>query len=1434
MSEYYDPFLAGIVRIHDAQDHIIGTGFIFRLVPDLAMIATCTHVVQEALAGTLLEEGKTICLSFDVDPTHNLYKATVYKYLPVHEEDVAILKADGVLPNKIRSLPLARAALSGNRQISAFGYPVVTGFIGSWAHSEFCRVGTLQTSTSKRWLQLESRIITGGFSGAPVWDDSRCKTIGMVSKIGQPDDYGKMADLVYALPVEILQEMTPELSVILPSPFHPSEPCTEGEMESFLGDVESMDLLAKHLNHNSRFLAILGSAGCGKTSLVQVDLIPKLRNGVIGGQENWSIIKTALSAHPFRDLENAGLEGATLDLAASIHMWCQKEQSRPLILILDQFENMLLYAPKAIQTDMLTQLCQIARANIATVIIILRDDLYHLLSIYIPFLRLVEENLVNVVAPSNRESLMRMTQNRAKIYGVSFEPSFLSEITDHVLQIYAHSQAQQTSLLPTYEYVLSQLWQDKQDAASISPSATGSSLLQVDDWAERVFLVLDEQEQVIARHIFLQLVQLENRVEGIPDVRRFVVINKLCQSSLEQDLVYRFVDQGLLTIHRDSYTHEEIVSLSQSALLHKWLRLNAWLEEKSHFEQWYPTFAQNLTVPSSLSPFDVQEAELWLGRYPEGFDQGVKDSLQQNQQRFLREKELWATEQKIEQQRRIIQARQLASQVEALYNHSQGHMEEAANLALEALHLFHCQETDQCVRSCLDRIPKPLTSYRIESSLAAVELNMPNGIAAFAQADGVILLLHLSTGQWTHIDCQASITRIILSSMCSYLLVMQENGLIRIYNPFTSQEIVSLEEPPTQIMTMSPDERLFALAHKQESYSELVLYNTGTWEQFDRFSYEPMISALAFSPDGHYLAVGYSDAFVRVRDIAPFPHPLSIGIKEPLFSHEGGEAICQIEFSPGGNFLAMAGKEGYLSLWNLGTSICLFDYQPDSLLHAMVFSRNGSYFATAGEDGTVALFQLPDGQPIAHLSHEMAVQDLMFSLNEELLAAASRDGAVYIWDTITHQPTTILAQKENIQRVHFSMEEYDLFTVNQRGTITHWSTITSGYWATFPYQGSLHSLFFTKINDKNTLIAVSQEGQMSFWQDREHFSWPSKPTVSSPRHGVVLAVNPSGYCISRERNHSGSIFWNIWSKASSVSVSCESDIMAAALSPSGCYAALTERHQISIWDTHTGQCCGVVLVTTSITHLSFSKDENYVVFVENACFAYMWPWQQKHPKQRLSPERFTPINAIASNSDTYFIVTADEKGLIRMWKWDEALSPCVVKHLYDIPHTGAVSKVVFQANGQFFATAGADHTARLYEAATGEQRFVLAHNAEVSQVLFSHDARHLITASNDKTINIWDMYDGHQLARLTCLAQPQTVLLSPDNTSITTIDERGWISLWLWQTEDLEAELEKYTSQKEAADENTSHVVTLRSPDPSEKNKTKISQIDSQMRLFHS
>src|SRR5262249_31219366 len=72
-------------------------------------------------------------------------------------------------------------------------------------------------------------------------------------------------------------------------------------------------------------------------------------------------------------------------------------------------------------------------------------------------------------------------------------------------------------------------------------------------------------------------------------------------------------------------------------------------------------------------------------------------------------------------------------------------------------------------------------------------------------------------------------------------------------------------------------------------------------------------------------------------------------------------------------------------------------------------------------------------------------------------------------------------------------------------------------------------------------------------------------------------------------------------------------------------------------------------------------------------------------------------------------------------------------------HTDTVLHVAFSSDGRRLATGSFDHTAKVWDATTGQLLLTLQHQDLVGIVAFSPDGQRLASPSKDQTVKIWDV-----------------------------------------------------------------------------------------------
>lgn len=185
----------GIVAIKSSPQSggILGTGFFV----SSGVILTCAHVIE-------MYHHPDMTVYFQTADSSTVLGAGLEYYSPKEAYDVAVLRPRR--PVEGFSLRVVSSQDSRLHEFSIFGYPALGEIHGLNGAGRI--LGWVQGPRGYTQLQLESRQVTQGFSGAPIWDLELEAVVGMLQNGIKAEELGRPS---FGLPMEVLKKIHPSL-----------------------------------------------------------------------------------------------------------------------------------------------------------------------------------------------------------------------------------------------------------------------------------------------------------------------------------------------------------------------------------------------------------------------------------------------------------------------------------------------------------------------------------------------------------------------------------------------------------------------------------------------------------------------------------------------------------------------------------------------------------------------------------------------------------------------------------------------------------------------------------------------------------------------------------------------------------------------------------------------------------------------------------------------------------------------------------------------------------------------------------------------------------------------------------------------------------------------------------------------------------------------
>lgn len=169
-----------------------------------------------------------------------------------------------------------------------------------------------------------------------------------------------------------------------------------------------------------------------------------------------------------------------------------------------------------------------------------------------------------------------------------------------------------------------------------------------------------------------------------------------------------------------------------------------------------------------------------------------------------------------------------------------------------------------------------------------------------------------------------------------------------------------------------------------------------------RFATNKSATSGAVSADGSWLAIGYEDGTIELRDLADgqLRHTLKAGtaaVDKLRISADGTRLAAILDPCPGGEFV----------VWDLTRRERLrrvSEYVSGSATSIAFAHRRPLLAIGRHDDYAITLWDLEQNREVRHLpGHTWVVNTVTFSPDDKLLSSSSWDGSIRVWDVATGQ-----------------------------------------------------------------------------------------------------------------------------------------------------------------------------------------------------------------------------------------------------------------------------------------------------------------------------------------------------------------------------------------------------------------------------------------------
>jgi WD40 repeat protein len=383
---------------------------------------------------------------------------------------------------------------------------------------------------------------------------------------------------------------------------------------------ELLQQFQNQVTRSNPFLAVLGTSGSGKSSLVKAGLAPVLTTpGVVSGvaEVRWCVFKPS-DGHDgvMRGLTRAIVTERCLpellesDNDAALQTLLQRVSDSPhaletlvfaalgnikrtagyrdelsvkLLIVIDQFEE--IFSAHGFTDDeraaFVSLLASLTHSGHSWVIATMRSDFYAHCEAVPELVELMRADGQFHLTPASGEEITQMIAMPARAAGIEFERDEDGIGLDEVLR---ETAAGQPAILPLLSFTLDQLFERRRGAllTHAAYAELGGVEGAITRQADRIFERLNEACRHELPALLSALVTIRGGEHETVAARR-CPWNFVAEAPARSELADAFIEARLLTVTGDRHSGKATVAVAHEALLRGWARASDWIAQNLEY-----------------------------------------------------------------------------------------------------------------------------------------------------------------------------------------------------------------------------------------------------------------------------------------------------------------------------------------------------------------------------------------------------------------------------------------------------------------------------------------------------------------------------------------------------------------------------------------------------------------------------------------------------------------------------------------------------------------------------------------------------------------------------------------------------------------------------------------------------------------------------------